>query len=188
MAVVLGNEIFCEKASGKRPKFKSSESCEPAGLASAIYNLTLKYFDSAKSIDDDFLNEVMRVFDQLYPYAYKDPKMCLAHFRAICPPNLQQDKVFAEIFQQLYPFNGEGELISFDELTAKKTKEISENNSTLMIIFENKEQLSGIRVLIPDFDETKPINVVHKNKRTYIFLKIDKDHSFKERFEELIKI
>ncbi len=57
-----------------------------------------------------------------------------------------------------------------------------------MIIFENKEQLDRIRVLIPDFDETKPINVVHKNKRTYIILKMDKDHPFEERFEELIKI
>lgn len=186
MAVVLGNGIFCEKASGKRPKFKGSESCEPAGLASAIYDLTLKYFASAKSIDDNFLNEVMRIFDQLYPNACIDPRVCLGNFSVVCPPHLQEDEIFAEIFQSLHPF--EGNLANFDELTAEKTKEISENNSTLMIIFENKEQLDRVRVLIPDFDETKPINIVHKDKRTYIFLKIDKDHSFKERFEELIKI
>lgn len=77
MAVVLGNGIFCEKVSGKRPEFKGSVSCEPAGLASAVYDLVLKYCDSSKSIDDDFLKEFLKIFDELYPNTQKNSIICL---------------------------------------------------------------------------------------------------------------
>ena len=176
MAVVLGNGIFCEKLSGKRPEFKGSESCEPAGLAAAVYDLVLKYFDSSRSIDDDFLKEFLRIFDELYPKAYIDPNVCLTHVSLIIPNNLNEHEVFSDIFS----------CERFDELNEKTIKEISQSNSTLLIIFEDESQLENIAHFIPDFDKIKPIDIVHENKRTYIFLKTDKDHSFQERLKELM--
>ena len=186
MAVVLGNGIFCEKLSGKRPEFKGSVSCEPAGLAVAVYDLVLKYFDSSKSIDDDFLKEFLRIFDGLYPKAYIDPNVCLTHVSLIIPNNLNEHEVFSDISQQFHPFDVCCE--KFDELNKEKLNEISQSDSTLLIVFEDESQLEKIAHFIPTFDKAKPINMVHENKRTYIFLKTDKDHPFQERLKELITV
>ena len=183
MAVVLGNGIFCEKFSGKRPEFKGSVSCEPAGLASAVYDLVLKYFDSSKSIDDDFLKEFLRIFDELYPNAYKDPKICLMHLSVIYPNALDENEVFSEIFQQFYP--PDFSCVKFNGLDGEEEKEILLGNKTLLVIFEDESQLKKIAKFIPAFDKSKPVNFVHENKRSYIFLKTDKDHPFQERLKEL---
>ena len=37
---------------------------------------------------------------------------------------------------------------------------------------------------IPAFDKTKPINMMNENKRTYIFMRIDAQHLFKEMLKE----
>lgn len=183
MAVVLGNGIFHEKVLGKRPEFKGAQSCEPAGLAAAVYDLVLKYFDSSRSIDDDFLKEYLRIFEELYPNAYVDPRTCLAYVSLIVPNNLNEHEAFLDIFQQFHPFSVYCE--KFDELNKEKLSEISQSDSTLLIVFENESQLEKIEHFIPAFDRTKPINITHENKRTYIFMRIDAAHPFKERLKEL---
>lgn len=74
----------------------------------------------------------------------------------------------------------------FDALNEEKLSEISQSDSTLLIVFENESQLAKIAHLIPAFDRTKPIDIVHEG-RTYIFMKTDADYPFRERLKELAK-
>jgi hypothetical protein len=182
LAVVLGNCIFQETVSQKKVDLKKEEYCA-RGFAPALYELTKHYFDNSKTIDESFLENAIRRFDKVHPNGYIDPNICLYKMHAICPDNIEENRIIMRLSRKTTVSSFY--CTTFSRLTGDEIEEMENNDSTLFIIFSNKEQLKPLKAILPPFDDKKAVSVIHKNKRTYVLIKIDDKHSLEDRIDAL---
>ena len=186
LAIILGNCIFKEECTHEKVDVRKEEYCAK-GFAPALYKLTRDYFDNAKTIDEAFLKEAIRIFDQVHPHGYINPNICMYNLEVIAPNDIEQKKLLSKLFAKTsiasFVFT------NFDDLTKKRIKEIQNSNSTVLVIFSEMAQLDPIKNVLPKkIDDTIGVKIVNHNRRTYIFLKIDNKHSLENRINELFSI
>jgi hypothetical protein len=182
LAVILGNCIFQEIISQKKIDPKKEEYCA-RGFAPALYELTKHYFGNSKVIDESFFRNAVEIFDKVHPNGYKDPNICLYKVYAVCADSIEENRIIMKLSRKTTVSSFH--YATFSGLTIDKIKEIENKDSTLLIIFSDEKQLDSLKNLLPKFDDKVPIGVVHKNRRTYILVKVDDKHSLEDRIDEL---
>jgi hypothetical protein len=182
LAVVLGNGIFQEKVSGKKVDLSKEEYCA-RGFAPSLYDLVKSYFDNSKPMDEYFFENAVKLFDKVHPNGYMDPNICLYKLRAICPDDIKESDVILKLSKKTTV--SDFYCTSFSKLTKDEIKETQNANATIMVIFRDKKQLKSLKTILPPFDDNASVSIIHKNKKTYVFIKIDDKHSLEDRINEL---
>ncbi|MDR2781674.1 MAG: hypothetical protein LBB21_04465 [Holosporaceae bacterium] len=182
LAIVLGNGLVQETLSRKKVDLKKEEYCV-RGFASALYEITKDYFDNSKTIDDVFLEKAVKIFDRVCPNGYMDPNICLKKVSVICPNFISERDLFFKLSEKIHI--SWFYYTNFSKLTDDEIKYTQTTNETIMVIFRDKKQLKVLNNLLPLFDDKAPISIIHKNKRTYVLIKIDDKHSLDDRINEL---
>ncbi|GHT97446.1 hypothetical protein FACS1894126_1510 [Alphaproteobacteria bacterium] len=184
LAIVIGNGLFQETVSKSKRKIdlRNEEYCAK-GFASELYEPVKDYFDNSKPIDQSFFENAVKLFDKVHPKGYIDPNICLYHLYTIYPDDIKENELVSKIFEKTVV--SDFYYTPFSKLTNDKVKDIKDLKSTIMVIFRDKKQLEPLKGILPKFDDKTPISIIHKNKRTYILIKIDDKHSFDDRINEL---
>jgi hypothetical protein len=182
LAVILGNCIFQETVSQKRVDPQKEEYCAK-GFVPALYKLTKDYFDKSKTIDESFLKNAVKIFDKVHPNGYKDPNLCLYKVYAIYPDNIEGNRIIMQLSQKTTVSSFY--CTAFSKLTGDEIKEIENKDSTLLVIFSDKKQVTKLKKMLPQIDCTINISIIRKNNRTYIFMPVDDKHSLEDCINEL---
>lgn len=75
--------------------------------------------------------------------------------------------------------------MNFVELKDDKIKEVRESSATALVIFSDKGRLHSLKSISPCIKDAQGINIIYKNRQTYIFFKIDKERPLDERIAKL---
>ncbi|MDR1560746.1 MAG: hypothetical protein LBS23_00090, partial [Holosporaceae bacterium] len=182
LAIVLGNGLFKEAISKTKVNLKRAEYCAK-GFAPALYDLVKCYFDNSKTIDEYFIESAVKIFDKVYPNGYTDPNIYLYHVYAIYPDDIKEHEIISKLSKKTIVSSFY--YTPFSKLTNNKVKDVRDANSTIMVIFRDKKQLKMLNNLLPPFNDKRAVNLIHKNKRTYVLIKIDDKHSLEDCINEL---
>jgi hypothetical protein len=183
LAVVFGNKISKELISKKKIDLIDEDRCAP-GFAPALYNIAKDYWEKSKPIDEAFLSEAVRLFDKIYPNGYLDPNICLYKLHVICPDFVSESDLFLKLSERT-PISNLC-VTHYSELNDTKLKEIKRTNATILILQSSVESPNLLKKMLSTLDiENQSMVITNKNKKTYVFLKIDDKHSLEDRIDEL---
>jgi hypothetical protein len=185
LAVVIGNGIFQEIVSQKKVDLSKEEYCAK-GFAPALYELTKNYFNASKSIDKSFFKNAVKIFDKVHPNGYKDPNICLYKLYIICPNNIKQGDILLKLSKRTVI--SECYSTYFSDLKNEEIEKIKNANTSILVIFSDKKQLDQLRAILPRLEFASPVNMIHKNKRTYVFMHVDDKHSLQDCIDELFSM
>ncbi len=153
-------------------------------MASALYPLVKKYFDTGKTLDETFVKEFVKAFDRLYPDGYTNPNLCLYDFCLIHSDDIKEHDLMFALSEKttVAAFDA----ISFSNLKNDVLSAFQKKDNTLLVIFNENKELDKIRHIIPKFNDKNIVNIIHENGRTYIFLRTNKN-SLKDTINKLFE-
>ncbi len=182
MSAVLGNIIVQEKISGEKVDWETEEYCT-YGFANALRPLTEKYLKNSRAIDSSYIREAIKIFNKLFPNCTREPRFFLRRFHMMADGDGEKEISF---LGRQVPFD----FWTFTSFQNKKlhkqdVREIINSDTSLVVVYSDPKQLEKIRKFLPKFDKKKYLNVIHKKRKTYVIIKIDKTHSFEQIMDEL---
>ncbi len=183
LAAVLGNIVVQEKISGEKVDWRKEEYCT-YGFANALKELTNRYLNNSRAIDEHYIREAIKIFNKIFPNCCTDPRFFLRNFILIGPRDVSQKASYL----MSKTVSGSYEYFSFPvhKFSEKEEKAITNSHQTLIITYSNDKELQKVRKFIPTFDERKNINLISRSNRIYLILKVDKNHSFEELVDTLL--
>ena len=186
LAIVIGNGLFQEAITGKRVDLTREEYCAK-GLAPALYELTKEYIENSKSIDTVFIKKALQIFDTVLPSAYKDPRLCLYKVKVIKPDDIRSEDIIKGL--QNKTTISSYEIFNLSELKPDIIKEIKNSSDTLMVLFYDSKSIKDLTSVIPNFNYNYKnlINIINKENKTYILMKLRRKHSILYHINALFK-
>lgn len=152
-------------------------------FSKALYKVVREYCDKRQKIDKQFFRKAMKVFDELHPNAYITPKFYFGRVIVVhsddieCPSEYLMSKIYCISYNDL----------KFSQINENSLKEIRNSNATVLVIFSKNEELNVLGKDIPRVDSSKAVNVIRKNKRTYVFIKACTKSPWKKAIDNLLK-
>lgn len=184
IAILLGNCITREGITHKKVDPSKEEYCV-LGFGNALYNVVKEYWDSDKSIDENFIKTAEQKFEELYPDASENLDVCLYNLCIFYTDAVSENDVMRAVFAKAVV--GTVSCSELENPDIETITRLEHSNDTVMIICKNKEQIDYIQYLLPEAQLDKNVEIIHDKQRTYIFLKIDEAHSLQDCIDELFR-
>lgn len=182
LAILLGNCLVREILTRAPVKPADEEYCA-MGFGDMLYPILKTYVYKRRHIDNEFIKLAVQVFEKLYPNAYKNFDVCLYKVCILHNSKIAQSEIMQELFKKTVVsscFINELSQMNNDALS-----KLMNSNDTVIVIYNTLEELNKVRKKLPYLNELKTIEVIHQNKRTYVFIKVDKEHPWKESIDKL---
>ncbi len=184
IAILLGNCITREGITHEKVDPSKEEYCA-LGLGNVLYNVVKEYWDSDRSIDEDFIKTAAQKFEELYPDAYKNLDVCLYNLCVFHTDTISENDIMRAIFAKAVV--GTVHCSDLENPNIETISRLEHSNDTVLIVYENMEQINSIQYLLPQIQTKKNIEIIHDKQHTYIFLKIGSEHSLQQCVDELFQ-
>lgn len=184
IAILLGNCITREGITHEKVDPSKEEYCA-LGFGNALYDIVKEYWDNDKIIDENLIKTAEQKFEELYPEAYKNLNVCLYNLCIFHADTISENDIMRAVFEKAVVGT-----VSCSELENPDIETISRlehSNDAVMVICKNKEQIDYIQYLLPDVRLDKNVEITNDKLRTYIFLKVDEEHSLQDCINELFR-
>lgn len=183
LAAILGNIIVQEKISKEKVDWRKEEYCT-YGFANALKELTNRYLDNSRAIDEHYLREAVKIFNKMFPNCCTDPRFFLRNFILIVSGDVSQKAGY--LMSKIISGSYEYFTFPIHKFSKKDEKTITGGPQTLVVVYSNEKELQKVRNFIPTFDERKNVNLISNSNKTYLILKIDENHSFEYLIDTLL--
>ena len=184
LAILLGNCITRESMTNQKVDPSKEEYCA-LGWGKALYDVVKQYWDGDKNIDEDLIETAGQKFEELYPDAHKNLNVCLYNLCIFHADTISENDVMHAVFAKTVV--GTACCSDLEIPDQDIISRLEHSNDTVMIVYESDEQLESIGYWLPDVQLQKNVEVISDDQRTYIFLKIDAEHSLQDCVDELFQ-